>query len=472
MNNNKETIIVGIKKASDEYKVWLDQAELLVEGKANHIVKDPVAHTNCEFGVWFYSEGQQLSTVTGFKEVESAHQAFHQAYATIYEGAKEVSDSQSISVLKRHFSKLKNQSALSIRKLEQMEQSLSEEDGLSEVKEDTVNVEPDIEFVKPEVTAVQQPSIGSADLFRKLKEQDLLQLQQEQQLTELELKQLEDRQRLTTQSTEQIAQYQSLKEEEINQQLNDHKILEESNINDIFLGQQDLSRIKEDILSKHDELEQLALVDKKLEQRKAEEEKKERKILNDFESRQSLDKQDLIQLEQQRGKWESEAEKLRQQLALIEQDLESLTEKESQKQGLIDKSNSEKETKLQELVQQSQLQDKLNGHKIRVKEAKQSELKQLEEAQSSKKKRLKELEMESAVLENQKVDISKQHRKELRGLKERHNFKKMTVEKLEKDKSRKQQELKELAHQKSAIQQGLDQMDSPQADTEKVLEEV
>lgn len=471
--NNKQAIVVGIQKASDEYKVWLDQAALLVKGKANHIVKTPVEHTDCEFGVWFYSDGQQLSSLPEFKEVELAHQASHQAYAFIYEGAREVNDSESISVLKRHFSKLENQSALSGSKLEQMEQYLLKEGGLSEVKENAVNVEPEPEPInKPETTPVQQSPTDSVGLRRQLQEQDLLQLQQEQQLTELELKQLEDRQRLITQSTEQIAQYQSLKEQEITLQLNDHKILEESNINDIFLGQQDLSRIQEELLFKHDELEKLALVDQKLEQREAEEEKKERKILNNFENKQTSDREGLAQLERQRKRWEGEAKNLKQQLMLIEQDLEGLTEKELQKQGLIDKSNSEKEVKLQELIQQSRLQDKLNGHKIRVKETKQGELKQLEEEQSSKQKRLKELEAESAALESQKGDISKQHRKELRELDERQRFKKMTVEKLEEDKSQKQQELKELVHQQSVIQQSLDQMDSLQADTKKVLEEV
>jgi hypothetical protein len=258
---------------------------------------------------------------------------------------------------------------------------------------------------------------------------------------------------------------------EINQQLNDHKVFEESNINNIFLGQQELSRIKEEIVSKQGELEQLALVDQKLEQRKAEEERKERIILDDFERKQSLDKQDIIQLGQQRERWEGEAEKLRQQLMLIEQDLESLTEKESQKQRLIDKSNSEKEAKLQELIQQSRIQDKLNGHKIRVKETKQGELKQLEEERLSKQELLKELGTESAILENQKVDISKLHKKELRELDERQRFKKVAIEKLEQDTSRKQQELKQLVHQQSVIQQSLNQIDLPQADAEKVLEE-
>jgi hypothetical protein len=467
--NNKEAIIVGIRKASDEYKIWLDQAELLVKGNANYIVKKPMEHTDCEFGRWFYSDGQQLSSLSGFKEVESAHQAFHQTYESIYEGVKEVSDSESLSAIKRHISKLENQSTLTIGKLEKIQQSLSEENASSEIEENTFNVEP--ELVKSKATSVEQPVTDAAGLRRQLQEQDLLQLQQEQQLTELELKHLEDRQRLTTQSTEQIGQYQSLREMEISQQLNDHKVFEESNINNIFLGQQELSRIKEEIVSKQGELEQLALVDQKLEQRKAEEERKERIILDDFERKQSLDKQDIIQLGQQRERWEGEAEKLRQQLMLIKQDLESLTEKESQKQRLIDKSNSEKEAKLQELIQQSRIQDKLNGHKIRVKETKQGELKQLEEERLSKQELLKELGTESAILENQKVDISKLHKKELRELDERQRFKKVAIEKLEQDTSRKQQELKQLVHQQSVIQQSLNQIDLPQADPEKVLEE-
>jgi len=477
MNNNKEAIIVGIQKASDEYKLWLGQAELLIKGKANHIVKSPKFYTDCGFGSWLYSDGQQLSSLPGFKDVESAHQSFHQAYKSLYEGAKEVSDSESISELKRYFSTLEGQSDISIKQLEQIEQFLLNEDNDSHVLveekivvDEMIDIEPE-RVIESERSSVQEFSLSSEELRRQLKEQDLLQLKQEQELTELELKQLEDRQQLTIQSTEQIEQYLSLKEQEISLQLDDHKALEDANINNIFLGQQDISRLKEEILSKQGELEQLALVDQKLEQRKEEEERKERKILNEFESRQALDKQDLLQLNQQRKKWESEAERLRQQLMLIEQDLEGLTEKELQKQSLIDKSDCEKEVKLQELVQQSRLQDKLNGHKARVKETKQAELKELEDTESSKKRRLKELELESAMLENQKIDISKQHRNEIRELDERQRFKKLTIEKLERDKARKEQELKELIHQQSVIKQSLESVELSKNDNEKELEE-
>jgi hypothetical protein len=470
--NKKEIIRVGIQKANKSNQFWLEQTEFLVKGKANHTVQKPMSHIECELGQWLYSEGKLFNKMALYVEVESLNQEFHQIYEAIYKGAEAVYDSESHNAIRRSCAKLESHSKLIIESLEKVQESIVG-DLKSKLNMDK-NITNPVKVDKKSINEVApvKSSGGAVDLRRQLKEQDLFQLKQEQQLTELELKQLEDRQKLTEQSAEQIAQYQSLKEEEINQQLSEHKVLEERNINNIYLGHQELSSIKDDILSKHDELEQLALVDEKLGQRKADEERKERKILNEFERKQSADKKDLVQIGRQREKWESEVEKLKQQLLLIEQDLESLVEKQSQKQKLIDKSNTEKEVKLEELARQSRLQDKLNGHKIRVKETKQDELKELEDEQSRQQRRLKNLEAESVALENEKVNISKQHRKELKELDESQRFKKMTIEKLEKDQGRKKQELKELVHQQSLIQQSLGKVESLKNESKKVLEEV
>jgi len=468
--NNKVNIRIGIEKAVKSNEFWLEQTTFLVKGKANHIVQQPVSHTDCEFGQWFFSEGKSLNTTPFYGEVESLHQEFHQIYKAIYSGAEQVYDSESHNAIRRSCAKLESHASLIVLTLEKMQEALEETDKQKGEKNEMVS-DGEVNDKATDAEPVQILGGSAVNIRRQLKEQDLFQLQQEQQLTELELKQLEDRQHLTVQGVKQVAQYQTLKEQEINHQLSDHKELEENNINAIYLGQQDLTRIKEEITAKTDELEQLTLVDQKLDQRKTEEEEKERRILADFDKAQNLDKQNIIQLEKQRQKWKAEADNLKKQLALIEQDLETLAEKLKTKQLIIDESNERKEVKLQELAQHSQLQNKLNGHKIKVRGSKQEELEELEKEQSVKQKDLRALEIESAKLENQKLDISKNHKKELRQLDEQQRFKKMTIDKLENDKSRKKQELKEILHQQAVIQDSLEKMDKSQANAEKVLEE-
>ncbi len=472
--NNKENIRIGIEKAVKSNNFWLEQTRSLVRGEANHIVQQPIAHTESEFGQWLLIEGKKLNASPLYLEVESLHSEFHQIYDAIYTGAEQVYDAESHKAVSRSCAKMESHANLIMMTLEKIQDSLegkyTQESNINKMKVEVVD-RVDVNFSDtPSSQAVEGSPVS---LRRQLKEQDLFQLKQEQQLTELELKQLEDRQYLTVQGVKQVAQYQTLKKQEIEHRLSEHNVLEESNINAIYLGQQDLTRIKEEIVEKTDELEQLTLVDQKLDQRKAEEEEKERRILADFDKAQSLDKQSIIQLEKQRKKWEDEADNLKKQLALIEQDLETLAEKLRTKQLIIDESNQKKEVKLQELAQHSQLQNKLNGHKIKVRESKQEELEQLVQEQAKRKKELRALEIESAKLENQKLDISKGHKKELRELDDQQRFKKMTIEKLEGDKSRKKQELKEIIHQQAVIQESLKNMDDKsQANAKKLLEEV
>ena len=44
----------------------------------------PVSATECEFGKWYYGDGQRLKSIPGFKEIEKPHDNLHQTYAEIF----------------------------------------------------------------------------------------------------------------------------------------------------------------------------------------------------------------------------------------------------------------------------------------------------------------------------------------------------------------------------------------------------
>lgn len=501
---NKEIIINSIQDAHNSNKTWVEQAQLLVRGKATHLAHKPTSYQESEFGLWFYSEGKILSTFPWYAEIETIHQSLHDAYQVIFDNAEQVYDVDSHKALQNNFSKLERQFDFLVEKLKSAEISLEEsaeelfEDYGLAMKDshiDTVGIavddnESDTSIVKPNVEIKEekqefskpdyqetildpiQVATNSTDIFKQLKQQDLHQLHLEQKLTEQELNQLEERQLLTTQGVMQITQYQELKKQEIDQQLEDHQVLETKNTDAKELGYKELSKLRNEILQKQDELEQLALVDQKLESRVLEEKEKEQKILDDFTEQQSANKQDLSQLEQQRKQWEKEVRNLKEQLSLIEQDLDNLTKQQQAKQQTMDASNRHKSHKLNELKQYSEEQEILNGHKVKVKEMKQEELNKLEEEKLSIKAELDCLDTDSATLKNKKIEISSQHKQELKQLDEQQRFKKLTLGKLEQDRRRKNQELKELAHQQAAIQQSLDQLDQPEKETRKDLEAV
>ncbi len=490
----KKIIAAGIQEASDTFEGWLGQAQLLVDGKSTHLVRKPVSCKKCEFGRWLYSEEHVLKKFSWFHEIKELHQAFHDAYDVIYNGANEVYDAKTLAALKSNFHQLESQSDLLVTKLEEIksssentEESISgddntfiHEEGAYDISsEDTAYEKPNQEkqtFQTLRNDDELSPSIMSAqidakqlEMHKKLKKLDLEQLEQEQKLTEQELQQLEDRQKLTSQGVDQIIQYQQLKNDEITQQLMEHQKLEDGNSKAKALRTKELSSVRHNILLKHDELEQLKLVDQKLENRKAEEQKKEQAILDNFERKQFADKQDIIELEQQRKKWENEVVKLQQQLLLVEQDIDDLVEQQKEKQAVLDDSNRQKELKLKELEEYSQQQEVLNGHKSKVREAKQEELAQLEQEKSLFKQEVAQLDAEAEELKNQKIEMNKQHKRDLKELDEQQRFKKMSMDKLDKDKNRKIQELKELVYQQEAIKKSLSEMEQ-QNDSETELE--
>ena len=493
----KKIIVTGIQEASDSIGEWLEQAQLLVEGKSTHLVKKPAACEKCEFGLWLYSEEHSLKSFSWFKEIEELHQEFHDAYEVIYNGANEVHDAKSLAALKNNFDQLESQSDLLVTKLEEIKKSLENgEEYISEDNSDSTQEEVAEEVSSEDVThetPAQEkqnyqmlsndgefsPVVMSAmpdlidtkqlEMHRKLKELDLKQLEQEQKLTEQEVQQLEDRRELTYQSIDQIAQYKQLKEDEIAQELMEYQKLEDDNNKAKTLGQNELSRVRRDIFLKRDELEKLQLVDRKLESRKAEEQNKEQAILDSFERKQFADKQALIELEQQRKKWENEAVKLQQQLLLVEQDIEDLVSQQQEKQSKLDESNREKDLKLQELDEYLRQQEVLNGHKLKVKEAKQEELAELEQEKASFQQAVSRLEAAAVELKNQKQEMNKLHKRDLKQLDEQQRFKKMSMEKLDQDKKRKIQELEELVHQQAEIKKSLSEMEE-QSGSDRALE--
>jgi len=113
----KEDVLNHLRIAKAAHIKWLQKAKLLIHGL--DIKKDciPVDCTECNFGIWFYSEGQMLNALANnpseaMASIESLHFKLHEVYLDIYdiyfdqskrsfftklfgEKRKKVSDSQS-----------------------------------------------------------------------------------------------------------------------------------------------------------------------------------------------------------------------------------------------------------------------------------------------------------------------------------------------------------------------------------------
>ena len=81
---NKKEVVETLGKAILSHKKWVANALALIEGIPLEKDKVPVNPTECEFGKWYYSIGQKLSEVPGFKDIEAPHNNLHKVYMEIF----------------------------------------------------------------------------------------------------------------------------------------------------------------------------------------------------------------------------------------------------------------------------------------------------------------------------------------------------------------------------------------------------
>lgn len=78
-----------LRKAKTAHLKWRTYAQALAAGVGVEDGKAPVAHTECEFGLWYMGPGQALRKISHlYEDIEDPHRLLHEAYADIYQFAK------------------------------------------------------------------------------------------------------------------------------------------------------------------------------------------------------------------------------------------------------------------------------------------------------------------------------------------------------------------------------------------------
>ncbi|MCI5221447.1 MAG: hypothetical protein D3924_01890 [Candidatus Electrothrix sp. AR4] len=80
----KDDLLATLRNAVLTHKKWVGNALALIEGVPLDKNKVPVNATECEFGKWYYSDGQKLKDLPGFKEIEKSHNRLHRTYMEIF----------------------------------------------------------------------------------------------------------------------------------------------------------------------------------------------------------------------------------------------------------------------------------------------------------------------------------------------------------------------------------------------------
>jgi predicted phosphoadenosine phosphosulfate sulfurtransferase len=81
---SKKEILSQLRLAKSAHIQWRSYAQALVAGipvEQDHV---PVIHTTCKFGQWYYGTGQQLSSLSSYRAIETPHEMLHQIYMQIF----------------------------------------------------------------------------------------------------------------------------------------------------------------------------------------------------------------------------------------------------------------------------------------------------------------------------------------------------------------------------------------------------
>ncbi len=80
----KDDALQQLRAAKTAHLQWRAYAQALISGVPLDEQKVPVIHTDCKFGNWYYSSGQDLSGLKRFRDIEKPHEDLHAVYMEIF----------------------------------------------------------------------------------------------------------------------------------------------------------------------------------------------------------------------------------------------------------------------------------------------------------------------------------------------------------------------------------------------------
>jgi len=83
----KSDVLRSIRSARRAHIIWVDRAKALVNGLPIRKEQIPLEITECDFGKWFYCDGQillSLFTERAVKKLENKHKELHDIYMKIF----------------------------------------------------------------------------------------------------------------------------------------------------------------------------------------------------------------------------------------------------------------------------------------------------------------------------------------------------------------------------------------------------
>lgn len=133
-------VMRAITAARAAHLRWVARAEGLVAGLPLDKDQVPVLPTDCQFGSWYYDQGQVLKNLPSYQALETPHDLLHRLYMEIFRilfgederstlsklfGSKRSYREKQLEEASRLLPKLRTQSDLLLKGLEILEQELN-----------------------------------------------------------------------------------------------------------------------------------------------------------------------------------------------------------------------------------------------------------------------------------------------------------------------------------------------------------
>jgi len=80
----KQEVILQIRQAHIAHIKWRSTAQAIHMGMPMLEKKVEFSQTDCSFGQWYYGEGQHLSMLETFQQLEPIHDKIHHIYQSIF----------------------------------------------------------------------------------------------------------------------------------------------------------------------------------------------------------------------------------------------------------------------------------------------------------------------------------------------------------------------------------------------------
>jgi len=141
----KQEALEQVRKAKLGHKKWISYAKAIHMGI--NVDKDavPMMETDCNFGKWYYGEGQIFSDMDSFQAIEQPHGLLHQTYMKLYKARRKPVKSGFFVSKSKAQNEKQTQLDTIMNQLLQVSQMLM--DNLKEFEEDLKNMN-DFEFNK------------------------------------------------------------------------------------------------------------------------------------------------------------------------------------------------------------------------------------------------------------------------------------------------------------------------------------